>query len=137
MASRPSVQRNYGHTMSFKVAAGQTVTKDQFVKFASADNEVQNDGGDAVDVIIGVALQTKTEGKHVDVLLPGPVVAIKSSGTVTRGAKVKSSAGGKVVNATAHNSDGTGNESTYGQAMNSGVNDDLVGVCLSFANRGV
>lgn len=137
MATRAMRLHNYAHIATFKVAAGQTATRGHFVEFAAADDEVQSDGGDATDTLIGVAMEDAAAAAPVDVMLPGPVIPCKAGGTVTRGFKQKSATGGKVTDATTHDSDGAGNESTYGIAMQSGVDGDLVGVCLDFGNRGV
>ena len=55
----------------------------------------------------------------------------------TRGTKAKLEADGH-TDATTHNSDGTGNESTYGIFLQSGTVGQTVGLLLSgAANRGV
>ena len=119
---------------TFVVAAGQAATLGELVILAT-DTTVQ-DAGAATDLGIGIALSTQVPGEDVDVYLLGPVVpVVVGTGDATRGTKAIAAANG-FTDATAHDSDGTANESTYGIFMQSGTAAQIVGLMLAVGNRG-
>lgn len=125
--------------LTFAVASGQSVTEGEAVVLAS-DSTVQDAGG-ASDLAVGIARQSGTgaNSDRVEVTMFGYAVerVLVGTGGATRGTKAKLVADG-FTDATTHDSDGTGNESTYGVFMETGVVGDYVGLLLSGAgNRGV
>jgi len=124
--------------LEYEVASGDTATKGEAVVLDS-DTTIDDADG-ASDLAVGIALDTKTAGQKCRVAMFGfAVVPVKvGTGGATRGAKAKLAADG-FTDATAHDSDGTGNESTYGQFLASASTvGDLVPLLLSgAANRGV
>jgi len=122
---------------SYTVAASDTATKGEAVLL---DSDTTIDDCDAAsDLAIGIAMESGTPGDVVEVCLFGHAVAPVKVGTggATRGTKAKLAADG-FTDATAHDSDGTGNESTYGIFLQSGTAGQFVGLLLSgAANRGV
>ena len=137
MATRAVRMTDHATIAAYTVATGQTVTQYQYVSFASADEEIQAAGGATTDTIIGIALRSGVAGDRVSVVHPGPIVPAKASGVVTRGTKVITTTGGEVANASAAAAGGANVQSTYGFAVQSGVDGDLVGICLTFGNRGI
>ena len=136
MATRPLVKDTYLTRASYKVASGQTTTKGMLVIFSGSDDEIATAGAGS-DLCFAVALETKAAGEYCEVAYLAPVVEVLvGTGGATRGTKARPVADG-VTNATAHNSDGTGNESTYGIFVQTGVAADRVGMMLGYANRGV
>lgn len=119
-------------------AVGTSVTEGEAVVLTT-DTTIDDAGG-ASDLAIGIAQATSsTAGAIVDVVMFGNAVVPVTVGTggATRGTKAKLVADG-FTDATTHNSDGTGNESTYGIFIQSGVATNKVGLLLSgAANRGV
>ena len=122
---------------NYVVAATDTATKGEAVLLDS-DTTI-DDCNAASDLAIGVALEAGTAGDTVEVALFGYGIAPVIVGTAgaTRGTKAQLAADG-FVDATAHDSDGTGNQSTYGIFLQSGTVGQFVGLLLSgAANRGV
>jgi hypothetical protein len=135
MATRPKSQYQYGTIGSYTTSTGETTTKGKTVVLDGADDEVK-DPGAASDLVIGVALDTTTAGQRVSVLHFGPIVPmVVGTGDATRGKKLVVVADG-VTDASTHDSDGTGNESIVGVAMQSGVATDQIGVMLILESRG-
>lgn len=135
MAVRAHRKDAYSTTLALAVASGQVVTEGLGVVLAS-DTTCQVAGADS-DLIIGIARTSQTAGEEVVIDLFGPIIPVKvGTGGATRGKKAKHVADG-FTDATAHNSDGTGNESTYGIFLQSGVAADIVGLVPGAANRGV
>jgi hypothetical protein len=117
------------------VAASQSVTIGELVVLAS-DTTIQDAGG-ASDLGIGVATASATDGARVEVYLFGPIIPVAvGTGGATRGTKAKAAADG-FTDASTHNSDGTGNESTYGIFMQTGTVGQVVGMMVAVGNRGV
>lgn len=134
MATRPISKYQYGTIGSYTTATGQTTTAGKTVILAS-DTTVQDAAG-ASDAVIGVSLDTTVADARVRVLHYGPIVPmVVGTGDATRGAKLIMASDG-VTDATAHDSDGTGNESIVGVAMQSGVATDMIGVMLILESRG-
>jgi hypothetical protein len=134
MATRAHRKDAYSTTLALAVASGQVVTAGLGVVFAS-DTTCQVAG--ASDLIFGIARTSQTAGQEVVIDLFGPIIPVKvGTGGATRGTKAKHVTDG-FTDATAHNSDGTGNESTYGIFLQSGLAGDIVGMVPGAANRGV
>jgi hypothetical protein len=123
--------------MEYEVASGDTATLGEAVKL---DSDTTIDDCDAAsDLAIGVALETKAAGEKCRVAMFGhAIVPVKvGTGGATRGTKAVLVATG-FTDAAAHDSDGTGNESTYGIFLASADAGDLAPLLLSgAANRGV
>jgi hypothetical protein len=123
--------------LEYEVAAGDTATAGEAV-ILDSDTTIDDADG-ATDLAIGIALDSGTPGQRVRVAMFGhAVVPVKAgTGTITRGSKAVLAADG-FINAAAHNSDGSGNESTYGIFLASADTGDMVPLLLSgAANRGV
>lgn len=123
--------------LQYTVATGQSVTEGEGVVLAS-DSTVQDAGG-ASDLAVGVAKASATAGAQVDINMYGWAVVPCLVGTAgaTRGTKAQLASDGHVDCGT-HDSDGTGNQSSYGIFLQSGSATNWVGLMLSgAANRGV
>ena len=123
--------------LKYEVESGQSVTIGEGVVLAS-DTTVQ-DAGAASDLAVGVAVATTSAGNLAEIMMYGFAVVPCTVGTTgaTRGKKALLEATGH-CDATAHDSDGTGNQSTYGVFLQSGTSGQRVGLLLSgAANRGV
>lgn len=140
MATRALFDLKNTTIITRNVASGQTATEGYLAIHSGADDEV-DDGGASSDLGIGVFLDTvsssATDRAARIALLDGGIIPVKvGTGGATRGKKAKMVSDG-FTDATAHDSDGTGNESTYGYFMQSGVAGDFVGMVPAVANRGV
>ncbi len=125
-------------TVKRTVASGDTATKGMAL-IADSDTTVDDAGANS-DLAMFVAKETKAAGERVEcfVLGTGGVIPVLvGTGGATRGTKAKLAADG-FTDATAHDSDGTGNESTYGVFLESGTAGQFVGMINGgFGNRGV
>lgn len=122
--------------LPFTVESGQTVTRGQAVVLAS-DTTVQDSGG-ASDLIVGTAIADGAADEEVQIHMDGWAVKPVKVGTggATRGTKAIAIGDG-YTDATAHDSDGNQNESTYGQFLQSGTANQFIGLLLTgSANRG-
>lgn len=140
MAERATRSHLYAHVLTYNVTAAQVTNIGRFVIFGATDDLVLEGGGDTVDNVIGVAMTDVASGdtdRRCDVMHPGPVIACKAGGAVTRGAKQKTTSAGKVTDVAAAAASGGNVRSTYGFAVQSGVDGDLLGVCMAFGNRGI
>lgn len=119
----------------YTVASGQAVTVGELVVMAS-DTTVQDAGG-ASDLGIGIAVESQTAGLRVELYMFGPIVPVTvGTGGATRGTKAIAAADG-FTDATAHDSDGTSNESLYGVFVESGTAGQIKGMMIGLGgNRG-
>lgn len=102
--------------------AGGTIVANTWVKFGASDDLVVAGAG-ATDTIIGVAQHGAASGERVRVMLAG-ISRVRAGGNITRGAFLTSAADAEAVAAAATNVIG-------GQALASGVDQDLIPVMLS------
>ena len=114
--------------MTMTVAAGQTVTEGYGVKFASADNEVQNAG--AGERALMTALESGTAGNRVQVLVHAvAIVPVKvGTGGATRGLPATMAADGFIDRALGG---GTTAREISGFFMQTGVVGDKVGLAVA------
>lgn len=122
----------------YEVASGQTATQGEAGILAS-DTTVHDAGG-ASDLAVCIFLESKAAGEKVRCLMLGWAIVpvLVGTGGATRGKKAKLAADG-FTDASTHDSDGTGNESTYGTFL---ASDSTVGNLVPLlmsgaANRGV
>lgn len=143
MATKATRAHLFDISLGYDVEPGNTVTELQTVVFGASDTTVLNGGGDTNDLIIGVALNSidplnpDEAAFRVQVLHPGPIVPMKAAGTITRGQRVKTNAAGQVLAAGAIAAGGGNIETTIGFAVQSGVLNDEIGICLVFGSREV
>lgn len=136
MATRASKNLQNATIMTFMVASGQVATKGRAMLLSGAETTVGLAGA-ASDAAIGIALETAAAGKEVQIALFGPVVPmLVGTGGTAYGVKQVLVADG-ITDSAAHNSDGTGNASIVGIALQTGAAADMVGVVLCAINRGV
>lgn len=114
--------------LTMTVAAGQTATKGYGLKFASADNEVQNCG--AGERAIMTALESATAGNRVQVLLHAyAIVPVKvGTGGATRGLPAIMAADGYIDRALGG---GTTSREIAGFFLQTGVVGDEVGLAVA------
>ena len=123
--------------LTYTVATSDTSTEGEAVLLDS-DTTIDDCDG-ASDLAIGIAMADGTPGDEIDVCMFGWAVQSVLVGTngATRGVKAQLESDG-FTDAGTHDSDGTGNQSTYGIFLQSGTAGQFVGLLLSgAANRGV
>lgn len=123
--------------LEYTVASGDTATEGEASLLDSDTTTDDCDG--ASDLAVGVNMSTQVAGAQVELCMFGWAVCPVKVGTggATRGTKAKL-VGDGFTDATTHDSDGVGNESTYGIFLQSGTAGQFVGLLLSgAANRGV
>jgi len=125
--------------LEYTVATGQAVSAGEAVVLAS-DTTVQ-DAGSASDLAVGVGKAAAAADAQATIYMfagGGIIPVLVDTGGATRGKKAKIGSAGRFEDATTHDSDGTGNESTYGTFLQSKTAGQWVGLLLSgTGNRGV
>lgn len=121
----------------YTVAPSDTATEGEAVLL---DSDTTVDDCDAAsDLAIGVAMETKSAGEQVKVALFGHAIigVLVGTGGATRGKKAQLTSDG-FKDASTHDSDGTGNESTYGQFLETRSAGQFVALLIpGGSNRGV
>ncbi len=127
MAVRATQDLKNAIIKTYITASATASTAGRAVKFGATDTEITNAlaGDDALSV--GVAMETTAGGgKRVQVVHPGSgaiMPMIVGTGGCTRGTRVKLAADGVI--------DALGADKAIGQAVQSGVVGDLVGIRLA------
>lgn len=129
MATRPIEDKTWALIKAYTVASAQTVTRGRAVVFASADNEILDDGTES-QLAIGIALESGIAGEEVTVALFGVaiVAVIVGTGDATRGVLAVEVATGFTDVTLA---DGAAIRAPAGRFMQSGVASDEVGLLLN------